>query len=227
MQTKNKKWILRPGEKPIAPYAERHPFGAAPKKPAKPAKKAARPKPKKKSIRAKKPPLAKSPKKQVRRKRPRRTTPKAMRPPASRRRDDRWRLKRMGLGDLLVANSSPDDRETVYVPRANNGAPHFQKAPGTRVYDAILRVMDSGKLYRLGDIRDASGLPTQHVKGYVQQWMWRAGIVERVDAKAVARKAGPLMRERLKGYRNLWRLTEIGEAAKQEVAEADLCASAA
>lgn len=218
MTVRNRKVILRPGLPPIPPAAptprKKRPPRAKRKRKPKPAK----PKPKLK--RAKKPTLAKRPKKTTRRK-PRKPAPPKARP--SQRRDDQWRLEQMGLAALVVPKSEP---RAVARPKARHLGPNSSRERwnlpvGTRVYDAILRVMEPGKLYRMGDIRDATGLHPNHVKGYVQAQLPARGLVERVDAAAVAQRAGPLVAERLKGYRNLWRLTEMGIAAAQAVAEAD------
>lgn len=220
MAVRNRKVILRPGLPPIPPAAPapRKKRPARPKRKRKPKP----PKPKRKLKRAKKPALAKRPKKRPRPKTRKATAPRAAAAP--RRRDDQWRLDQMGLGALVVPKAPP--REVVRVKRPRHTGPNssrdkWAKAPGTRTYDAILRVMGPGKLYRMGDIRDASGLPKDHVKGYVQAVMPSIGLLECVDAQEVARQAGPLGAARLKGYRNLWRLTERGIAEAQAVAEAD------
>lgn len=223
MAVRNRKVILRPGLPPIPPAAP------APKKKAPPRARRKRkpkpPKPKRKLKRAKKRTLAKRPKKTTRTKQRKpadcsaaKGAPRA--PAVPRRRDDQWRLEQMGLAALVVPKSAPREVVKAKRPCANKGA-DWSKPAGSRVYDAILRVMEPGKLYRMGDIRDASGLHTNHVKGYVQAVMPDLGLVEKVDAKAVARRAGPLVAERLRGYRNLWRLTERGIAEAQAVAEAD------
>lgn len=217
MVVRNRKVILRPGLPPIPPAAP------APKKKAPPRARRKRkpkpPKPKPKLKRAKKRTLAKRPKKTPR---PKQRKPRPPRTPAApRRRDDQWRLEQMGLAALVVPKSTPREVVRAKRPCANKGNPDWNRPAGSRVYDAILRVMEPGKLYRMGDIRDATGLRPNHVKGYVQAQLPARGLVERVDAAEVARRAGPLVAERLKGYRNLWRLTERGIAEAGKVAEAD------
>lgn len=201
METKNKKWILRPGKRPVLPWAERQPD----------------PKPK-----------TKTPKKRTLAKRPKKTPPRLVAPvtfPEPVRRavlhDDRWRLAEMGLADLIVETTGlePPRRRTT-----NPSRWKFEKEPGTRTYDAILRVMTPGRLHRLGDIVRACGLSVDDTKRLVQSVLPSIGLLERVDAVAFAERSGPRFKRQLKGYRNLWRMTERGIAEAQRVAEADRAA---
>lgn len=197
METKNKKWILRPGKRPVLPWAERQP------------------EPKPKTIRPKKRTLAKRPKKT-----PRPIDPVTFPEPVRRAvlHDDRWRLGEMGLGDLIVETAAPpiDNRRTT-----NPSRWRFEKAPGTRTYDAILRVMTPGRLHRMGDLVRACGLPNGDAKRLIQSVLPELDLLERIDAEAYAERHGPRTKARLKGYRNLWRLTDRGVVELGRVQEAD------
>lgn len=201
MEAKNQKWILRPGQRPIKPWAERQPA------------------PKPKTVRVKKATLAKRSKK---RKAPKARKPVAPvtfpEPPRPAVSGDARRLVLMGLEDLIV---SAGEMEGVPRRTTNPSRWKWEQAPGTRAYDAILRVMTPGRLHRLGDLIATAGLPKNDVKRYVGDVLQRLDLIERVDAQAFAEKHGSRTRKALKGYRNLWRLTERGIAATELIAEAD------
>lgn len=159
-------------------------------------------------------------------------------------RSDKTVLAEMGLAALLPDASEPAPeaerrkpsekrrrlppafvegrRRSIERRRANPPPPH------TRPRAHILRLMEPGRFYVVNDIiRACPQLSQDAVKIYMRQRLLQMGLVERVPAPAGMKHRGPLDHgsPHKDPIRWLYRLTAMGIAEAQAVAEGDAAAA--